>query len=116
MSEILTVALLQYDVAWLDVRKNLIKIETMCSKLNEKADIIFLPEMFATGFTVYPENLNIEDQFLVIDFLIKLSDKYQSSFTGSYPFTSEGKFYNRLFFVSPGSKVEYYNKRHLFSI
>jgi omega-amidase len=116
MSDILTIALLQFDVAWLDVQKNLQKIQTMCSSINNKVDIIFLPEMFATGFTIAPELLDIKNQSLVLNKIMALSDKLQTVITGSYPYFDEGKFYNRLLFISPDSKVEYYNKRHLFSI
>jgi omega-amidase len=116
MPDQLKIALFQFDVAWMDIHKNLQKVEDMCAKLENDVDIIFLPEMFATGFTIAPQDLEMEGQKMVVNKLIGLSAKYKTAITGSHPYFEEGNFFNRLLFVAPDSLIDYYNKRHLFSV
>lgn len=116
MTDILKVAVLQYDIEWLNIEKNLEKVESLCSQIQGEIDIFFLPEMFATGFTVSPEEIDRKSQNIVFDRLNAIAKKYQAVFTGSHPFFENGEFYNRMFFIAPGSADDFYNKRHLFSI
>jgi omega-amidase len=116
MYDSLSIAIFQYDVAWLDIPRNLQKIEFLFGKIEKEVDLVFLPEMFATGFTISPQSLNIKEQEWVIDKLINLSDKFKVAIAGSHPFFDDNKFFNRMLFISPGSKIDIYDKRHLFSI
>lgn len=115
MPDNIKIAVFQYDIEWLDIHRNLQKVESMCKTLNEDVDIVFLPEMFTTGFTILPEELDIKEQRIVIEKLTLLADQYQAAFTGSQPYFDNGNYFNRLFFITPDGKVDFYNKRHLFS-
>jgi omega-amidase len=110
------IAAVQFNIAWHDVTGNLLKIESLLKKLNTKVDIIVLPEMFATGFTHTPEVISIERQNAVLEWMKEISSKFNAAILGSHPFFDDGKYYNRLLFVTPGSNIDFYNKRHLFSM
>jgi omega-amidase len=112
----LTIAIIQYNVEWHNVSGNLLKIEEFIKKLNKRVDLIILPEMFATGFTLSPESISSEDQSIILNWMKELALKYQSGIAGSHPCLENGKFYNRLFIVSPDLDVNFYDKKHLFSI
>jgi omega-amidase len=116
MDDLLKITIFQYDIAWLDINQNLSKIEQLCKDMEVSTDIIFLPEMFATGFTVSPNELHCELQEKVLSKLIELSNNYKCAITGSHPFCENGIYYNRLVFVTPDGNIQSYDKRHLFSI
>jgi len=110
------IAVVQYNVAWHDVKGNLSKIGLLIEKLNSEVDLIILPEMFATGFTLSPELINIEEQIAVLNWMQDFAEKYHAAIVGSHPFYEDKKYYNRLLFMTPDLEINYYNKRHLFSI
>jgi omega-amidase len=112
----LRIAAVQYNIDWLDVNGNLSKLNTLFEKLDTDVDMIVLPEMFATGFTPTPELVSIEEQNIVLNWMQDVSEKYKAAIVGSHPYFEEGKYYNRLFFIRPGSPYSYYDKRHLFSM
>jgi omega-amidase len=115
MPDTIKIAVFQFDIEWLNIYRNLEKVESLCNNLDE-VDIVFLPEMFTTGFTISPEDIDREGQEIVLEKLITLSNRYHAVFTGSHPYFESGEYFNRLFFIAPDSKIDYYNKRHLFSI
>lgn len=80
-------------------------------------DLIVLPEMFSTGFTMntaVSEEL-VNDEFPSVSLLKEEAARLNAAIVGSLAVTEEGKAYNRLFFVRPSGEVSTYNKRHLFS-
>lgn len=115
ITDFLNVAVFQYDIAWLDIDSNLNKIVSLLERIDKNIDIVFLPEMFATGFIVLPGQEIKDSQQSFIDKVQKLADSYSVAITGSHPYFDNGKFYNRLFFFRPGANHDYYNKRHLFT-
>ena len=85
--------------------------------INDSAqvDLIVLPEMFTTGFTMNPHNAETMAGDTVI-WLKELAKSKNAAITGSIIITEKGKFYNRLLFVFPTGDVVYYDKRHLFAL
>ena len=80
-------------------------------------DLIVLPEMFSTGFTMntaVSEEL-VNEEFPSVTLLKKEAARLNAAIVGSLSVSEEGKAYNRLFFVRPSGEVSTYNKRHLFS-
>lgn len=117
MNDKLKVGILQYDVLWHSIKENLAKAEQLIIKLHDSADLILLPEMFATGFTMQPEKLSIVEQETVVTWMQEISSKYSTAIAGSYPFMENNNFYNRLLFFSNEQNIEeFYDKRHLFAI
>lgn len=113
----LKIGVLQYDVIWHGIEENLKKAELLIEKLPGSTDIILLPEMFATGFTMQPEKLSQQSYESVRHWMFTISSKYGTAVAGTHPVCIEGNYYNRLLFCSTIEKLDtYYNKRHLFSM
>lgn len=80
-------------------------------------DLIVLPEMFSTGFTMNTavSEVLVNDEFPSVTLLKEEAARLNAAIVGSLSVREEGKAYNRLFFVRPSGEVSTYNKRHLFS-
>ncbi len=109
-------SILQPDTLWEDKTSNFAILEKMISELDSNTDLIILPEMFTTGFTMNTaENGELSDGE-TYRWLKSISEKRLCGICGSYIVRSGRKFYNRWVFVAPESRSEYYDKRHLFSM
>jgi len=116
VKRILHVAVVQYDIEWHNINANLAKIDTLLTRLNSKVDLILLPEMFASGFTMQPELFSEEDNQSVQDWMHTVSKKYNAAVLGSSFARVKNKFYNRLYFNIPEGILQFYDKRHLFTM
>lgn len=116
VQEILKIAVFQFDLIWEDVQSNLAKIDQMLERLPHGTDIVFLPEMFSTGFTMNAGKVAESMTGETMDWLKKRSSAYQRAICGSLVIQEDGKFFNRLVFVEPSGKVSCYDKRHLFTM
>jgi predicted amidohydrolase len=111
----LNISLVQLDIQWEDMELNFRRIEGLVEANQFAADLILLPEMFNTGFTMHPERRASDATNLsVINWMKALSAQKQATVAGSIAYHGNGKFYNRLLVVSPTGLVSHYNKRHLF--
>lgn len=109
------VALLQMDVAWHQPEVNLTHISSQIRHID--ADLLILPEMFLSGFSMDPAKVALnwpEDKF--ISELKRLSKEYNTAITGSLAVKENGLFRNRMLFIHPNGNLDYYDKRHLFSL
>ena len=110
----LKVTLIQADLHWQDITANLAMLEEKIWEIKEPTDLIILPEMFTTGFTMdtstYAEPMN----FTTMKWMKQQALQTGAVVTGSYIVKEEGGFYNRLLWVSPEENYATYNKRHLF--
>jgi predicted amidohydrolase len=84
--------------------------------LSDKTDIVILPEMFNTGFSMNPGLLSEEFDGETFQWMRSLAKKGNFGLCGSYIVKDSGKFFNRFVFVSPEGQSWNYNKRHLFSM
>jgi omega-amidase len=110
------IALIQSDLFWEDIAKNRNHFEEKINSITDKIDLIVLPEMFSTGFTMnasgFAESMNGE----TVQWMQLLAKQKNVALTGSLIINEEGQYYNRMLFVFPSGEIEYYNKRHLFSL
>lgn len=81
-----------------------------------KADLIVLPEMFATGFTMHPKNVAETMDGETIRAMKSWAAEMNAAVTGSVVIAENGNFYNRLVFAFPSGEIKTYDKRHLFSL
>lgn len=109
----LRVSLVQYDIVWEDRQKNLEYIHNIVSGLSGNTDIIILPEMFTTGFSMNSHNLAETNDGYTITQVKQWAKEYGLAICGSFIATDIGNFYNRGFFISSDNEY-YYDKRHLF--
>jgi omega-amidase len=110
------IALLQTNLVWENPAENRKRIEKQLEDLNELVDLIVLPEMFTSGFTMNPKAVAETMQGETISWLQNLAKEKDSAVTGSLVIEENGNFYNRLVFVFPDGKIQHYDKRHLFTL
>ena len=110
------ISVIQPDLAWEDKSRNFRNLGELISPLFNKTDIVILPEMFNTGFSMNPEQLSESPGGETFDWMKSIAEKGNFGLCGSYIVKEEMKFFNRWLFVSPGKEYRYYDKRHLFSI
>jgi len=108
--------LIQPDIIWENKFRNLQRIGEMISSTPDGTDIIILPEMFNTGFSMNPAQLAESPQSVTFDWMHDIAAKFNSGICGSYIVSENKDFYNRWIFVSPDGEVWKYDKRHLFSM
>lgn len=110
------IALLQYDTLWEDKKENLLTVSNEIKQLDTKVDLVVLPEMFSTGFTMNPNLVSEEEQGETLYCIQNLAQKYNVAIVGSWIIEEHDRFFNRLFFVYPDGTYKTYNKRHLFTL
>ncbi|MEI4551586.1 amidohydrolase [Pseudoalteromonas spongiae] len=110
----LKVALVQSDIAWLDVNKNLNSLSKQLTNL-ESVDLILLPETFATGFAI---NLDVAEpkHGPILDWMLAQAKGLNAVVAGSVLVNQQGKKANRFYWCWPNGTVEFYDKRHLFCL
>ncbi|MFR9165832.1 MAG: amidohydrolase [Dysgonomonas sp.] len=109
----LRITIVQYDIIWEDISANLSKVESLVKNLEGKTDIIILPEMFSTGFSMNSRELAEERDGKTVQTLKKWTHAYKVAVCGSFIAKENGNYYNRGFFISSDTE-KYYDKRHLF--
>ncbi|KKK78146.1 hypothetical protein LCGC14_2846480, partial [marine sediment metagenome] len=114
MQKTLKIAGLQADLTWHDPKKNTDHFSTIISGLDADLDLIVLPEMFATGFSMEPEN--IADQGASLEWMKEQAQKTDSAIAGSLMVEENNLYYNRFYFVTPEGIAQHYDKRHRFTL
>ena len=110
------VALFQTKLAWEQPETNRKFIEEYFLNEENDFDLFVLPEMFTSGFTMHPEVIAETMSGETILWLKQLAKQKNCAITGSLVIQENGNFYNRMVFVHPSGKIDYYNKRHLFGL
>ena len=110
------IALIQTDLIWENPSQNRNNFETKINSIASDVDLIVLPEMFSTGFSMHPEQLAESMQGETVTWLQHLAKAKNLALTGSLIIKENGNFYNRMVFVFPSGEMQYYDKRHLFSL
>lgn len=114
MLEQLEVALVQSDLIWEDIEGNLSQFDDML--WDADADVIILPEMFTTGFSTRSEALATDMDGASVQWMHDLACRLGSLMMGSMIIREDGQYFNRLICAHPDGSLEYYDKRHLFSL
>ena len=113
--EDLKITLVQPDIVWEDKQANLKRIAAMTDEV-ESTDVIVLPEMFSTGFSMNPAALSESMNGETVNWMKKLAVEKDAAVTGSLIIDDEGKMKNRAVWVNPRGSIMFYDKRHLFSM
>ncbi|HLN21006.1 MAG TPA: amidohydrolase [Bacteroidales bacterium] len=108
------ISIIQPDLKWEDRYYNLQHLSEMMHPLSGETDLVILPEMFTTGFTMN-RSISEEPEGKTFIWMQETSQKAKFALCGSYPVTENGRYYNRFVFIIPEGKSWYYDKRHLFS-
>ncbi len=114
--ETLKITTFQAYLFWENPEKNLHNLALRLSAIREHTDLIVLPEMFNTGFSMNTEKLAEEMGGQTMLWMQHQAQKYNAVITGSLIIKEAGKFYNRLIWMRPDGSYEQYDKRHLFGL
>jgi len=110
------VAFIQTTLAWENPTENRSHFAKKIMNFKEDVDLIVLPELFTTGFTMNAKAVAETMQGDTIAWLQQLAKSKNCAITGSLAITENGNFYNRLVFVFPSGELHTYDKRHLFRL
>jgi len=110
----LMVSFIQTDLYWEDTHRNLSRFETKIKQITGRTDILVLPEMFNTGFTMNVKPFAESMDGSTMSWLKEKAARNETVIITSLIIEEENRYYNRLVMVRPDTSVEFYDKRHLF--
>ncbi|WP_040280496.1 amidohydrolase [Psychroserpens damuponensis] len=116
MQKELQVALIQSNLAWENPEQNRINFASKISAILEPVDLIILPEMFTSGFTMQPDLVAETMTGDTVSWMQKLAAIKQAAITGSVVIKENNTYFNRLLFVFPDGKIKHYDKKHTFTL
>jgi omega-amidase len=110
------IALIQTVLYWEDAVANRNNFEAKINSITEDVDLIVLPEMFSTGFSMQPGSIAETMEGETVAWMKSIAAKGNFAICGSIIIKETHHFRNRFLFVLPSGEVQYYDKRHLFSL
>ncbi|MDX1461598.1 MAG: amidohydrolase [Marinirhabdus sp.] len=114
--EQLRITLLQSELHWEDPAANRAMFADKLSNLSGTTDLAILPEMFTTGFTMHASNLAENHMGPTVQWMQELANTQGLAITGSIIVKDQGRYYNRLYFVTENGDVSFYDKKHTFTL
>ena len=115
-SAYMKIALIQTELSWENPNENKALLQEKINAISQYVDLIVLPEMFTSGFTMNPKNVAQTMQGEAISWLKETAKDKDCAITGSLVIEENGNYYNRLVFVFPSGEIQTYDKRHLFTL
>jgi len=106
---------IQSSIHWEDKEANLQMFEEKIFSISQPTEIVVLPEMFSTGFSMQPKKLAEPMDGETVEWMKRIAAKKKIILTGSVIIEEDRNFYNRLVWVLPNGQIGYYDKRHLFA-
>lgn len=111
----LTISTIQTNLIWEEKSANLRLLEDKIASIEDKTEIVLLPEMFSTGFSMQPDKLAETMEGETVEWMKRVSRENGIILCGSVIIEEEDKFYNRLIWMLPNGQFGKYDKRHLFA-
>jgi predicted amidohydrolase len=117
----LTITLIQTNLFWENKKANLDMLQQKIESIKEKTEIVILPEMFTTGFSMNPRSLAEKMDGETVQWMKKMAAEKKIILTGSViiedpsPNAQDGTYFNRLIWMLPNGEFGVYDKRHLFA-
>lgn len=115
MSMSLTVSLIQTQLFWEDVSANINMLQQKINPLKGKTELVILPEMFSTGFSMQPEKFAETMDGKTVEWMKQIAAENKIILTGSLMIEEAGNYYNRLIWMLPNGSYGFYDKRHCFA-
>lgn len=110
----LTVSLIQANLHWEDIAANLAMFDQKIEAIKERTEVILLPEMFSTGFSMQPEKLAEKMDGSAVQWMKQKAKQKNAIIGGSLIIEEDGEYYNRFIWMLPNGQYGVYNKRHRF--
>jgi len=111
----LTITIIQTDLKWEDKKANLHNLEEKIMSIRENTELVVLPEMFSTGFSMNPERLAEDMKGPTLDWMREVAARKRIILTGSVIIKEDEDYFNRLIWMLPNGSYGYYDKRHRFA-
>jgi omega-amidase len=111
----LTITLIQTNLFWEDKKANLELLQKKIESISEKTEVVILPEMFSTGFSMKPEKFAEKMNGETVQWMKRISFERKIIITGSIIIEENGNYFNRLIWMLPNGELGIYDKRHLFA-
>lgn len=110
----LTITTIQTSLHWENKAANLLMLEEKINSIGQRTELVILPEMFSTGFSMNPAALAESMNGPTVDWMKRISHTHRVILVGSLIIEEDGKYFNRLIWMMPNGEWGAYNKRHLF--
>ena len=111
----LTFTLIQTHLHWEVKLANLMMLEEKINSIQQKTEVVILPEMFSTGFSMEPERFAETMDGPAVAWMKKMAIQHKIILTGSLMIEEDKKYFNRLIWMLPNGNYGYYDKRHCFA-
>jgi omega-amidase len=111
----LSATIIQTNLHWEDKAANLKMLEEKINSIKGKTEIVVLPEMFTTGFSMKPELLAETMEGETVQWMKRMATEKKIILTGSVIIEQEGNYFNRLIWMLPNGQYGVYDKRHRFA-
>ncbi len=111
----LSITTIQSNLGWEEKTANLHMLEQKITGIEDKTEIVVLPEMFSTGFSMKPVLLAETMEGETMQWMERVSRENGIILTGSIIIEEEGNYFNRLIWMLPNGQYGQYDKRHLFA-
>lgn len=115
MENLLNVAIIQADIIWEDSSQNRVNFSTKIDEISNNVDLIILQEMFTTGYTMNVGDVAETMTGDTVAWMLEKAKQKDALLMGSVIIKENGNYFNRIIVAFPSGKLEYYDKRHLFS-
>ena len=107
--------LIQTNLFWENKEANLAMLEEKILSIKEKTQVVVLPEMFSTGFSMQPHLFAETMEGKTVEWMKKIAAQQKIILTGSVMIEENGNYFNRLIWMLPTGNYGYYDKRHCFA-
>ena len=114
--EELRVTIIQTKLHWENASTNNQMFDKHFDSIRQQTDLIVLPEMFTTGFTMNASSTAETFQGKTVEWMRNWASKKNCVITGSIIIQEDKKYFNRLIWMRPDGNLEMYDKRHLFRL
>ncbi len=113
---VLRATLVQAHLQWEDKKANLKHLGRQLAGLQGQTDLVVLPEMFTTGFTMNAQPLAEPTDGPTLQWMAEQAARLNAVITGSFIAEEGGRYFNRLLWARPDGSHAFYDKRHLFTL
>tara|TARA_B110000091_G_scaffold194243_1_gene219917 strand:- start:479 stop:1261 length:783 start_codon:yes stop_codon:yes gene_type:complete len=116
MASELKISMIQSEIVWENPMQNRVQFELQIAAIPPDVVLIVLPEMFTTGFTMNAASVAEKMDGPSVAWMQEMAANKKAAIVGSLVISERGQFYNRLLFVHPSGKIDFYDKRHSFTL